>query len=139
MISRGRFILGLLGMPTVVKTIASNEKIIPQNIFLDKMFIAGFTYYDGENTIEDLRQGDQLFLKLEPDNPYDKRAIEIYTKSGMKLGYIPRDRNRIPYHLLGQHIALEARIDKISPDEADWRKVLISLSQVPHNDPARSR
>ncbi len=130
MISRGRFILGLFGMPTIVKSMTVAKPTAPASIFLDKMFIAGLSYYDAEYVIEDLRKGDQLVLKLEPANPYDKRAIEIFTKSGMKLGYIPRDRNRIPNHLLRQNIKLEARVDVIFPEEEDWRKVLISISQV---------
>ena len=51
------------------------------------MEIAGFRY--SELDVEDLRIGDRVSIKKEPDNPFDNRAIRIDYK-GEKIGYINR-------------------------------------------------
>lgn len=61
--------------------------------------IAGFTYYDGAEAFSQLKMGLELDMKLEPENPYDARAVIISYKD-WKLGYIPRHENRIFYKLL---------------------------------------
>jgi len=54
--------------------------------------IAGFTYYDGLNVIDELKLGTIVTLKSEPDNPHDPEAVSIYYKDS-KLGYIPKAKN----------------------------------------------
>lgn len=51
--------------------------------------IAGFTYYDGLDVLDNLKPGTPVDLKAEPDNPYDPEAVAIYY-GDTKLGYIPR-------------------------------------------------
>ncbi|MCA1743091.1 MAG: HIRAN domain-containing protein, partial [Desulfovibrionales bacterium] len=41
----------------------------------------------------DLKPGQTLKLKREPQNPHDSKAIEVFTSSGQKLGYVPRSHN----------------------------------------------
>ena len=55
--------------------------------------IAGFSYYEGAIAFNKLKIGKKLKLKREPRNKYDKHAVALYRK-GLKLGYIPRDKNR---------------------------------------------
>lgn len=47
-----------------------------------------------------LKEGTVVRLVLEPNNPADERAILVKDPEGQKLGYIPRLKNEIPYHLL---------------------------------------
>lgn len=61
--------------------------------------IAGFTYYDGPEAFSELKIGTQLQIELEKDNAYDARAVLIQFKH-LKLGYIPREHNRLFYKLL---------------------------------------
>jgi len=61
--------------------------------------IAGFTYYDGLDVIDELVPGAILTLKSEPDNPYDPNAVSIFYDD-TKLGYIPRYENQFLSDLL---------------------------------------
>ena len=58
------------------------------NILLNKCSIAGFQYYQGREVIASLVENDTLQLLAEPDNEFDKYAVEIFYKD-IKLGYIP--------------------------------------------------
>jgi hypothetical protein len=73
--------------------------------------IAGFTYYDGLEVIEQLTLGAIVTLVSESDNPYDPDAVAVYF-GGTKLGYIPRAKNSSASQLLyfGYGDILEARI-----------------------------
>jgi hypothetical protein len=58
-------------------------------------YVAGARHYigcDGEICEEalELLKGDQLILKPEPSNIYDKNAIKILDKEGNHVGYLPR-------------------------------------------------
>ncbi|MDY5103575.1 MAG: HIRAN domain-containing protein [Agathobacter sp.] len=58
-------------------------------------YMAGTRHYlgcDGENCDQslDITRGDELFLKKEISNPYDEYAVEVQTKKGEKIGYVPR-------------------------------------------------
>ncbi len=61
--------------------------------------IAGFTYYDGAEAFKDLEMGLELKLAIDENNKYDARAVMISYKN-WKLGYVPREHNRIFYKLL---------------------------------------
>ncbi len=47
-----------------------------------------------------LKKGDRLKLLLEPKNKYDEKAILVLDPKGKKLGYIPRVKNEVLYHLM---------------------------------------
>ena len=74
--------------------------------------IAGFTYYDGLDVINNLRLGTVVTLQAEPENPYDPNAVAIYFE-GTKLGYIPQAKNSIVSTLLyfGHGDILESKIN----------------------------
>ena len=72
--------------------------------------IAGFTYYDGVDCFRELHIGTHLKLVLEEDNKYDPRAVAIYFED-YKLGFVPRDENRIIYKLL--KIELDCSMAKV--------------------------
>jgi len=73
--------------------------------------IAGFTYYDGLDVINELKLGAPVTLKSEPDNPYDPDAVAIYFDM-TKLGYVPQVKNSYVSSLLyfGHGDIIEARI-----------------------------
>ena len=43
-----------------------------------------------KNNIDKLSKGDELDMKLEPDNKYDDNAIKVLNKEGQMVGYIPK-------------------------------------------------
>lgn len=63
--------------------------------FEKTFYLAGARYYLGckGNTCSEavpVTQGDEVFLKREMDNPYDKNAICVVNEQQKLLGYVPR-------------------------------------------------
>ena len=78
-------------------------------IYLQSIRIAGMKYYVKDGFI--LLEGDKIKLKREPDNVYDKYAIELFTVKGEKIGYIPAKTNKIFARLMdgGKMLTAEVR------------------------------
>lgn len=89
--------------------------------------IAGFTYYDGAEAFSKLKMGIELHVSLDEENKYDPRAVMLSYKD-WKLGYVPREHNRIFYKLLkvglGNHIKIRVQgLDKSAHSETQVRVV----------------
>ena len=103
-------------LPTSEKPPDFREKAMPVNatsgrvVFIQDTYIAGLSYYEYSREKEGLEIGDFLILQRETENPHDVNAVEIYTKSMAKLGYIPRGKNEAITNLLGVGFSLYARI-----------------------------
>ncbi|MEO9884691.1 MAG: HIRAN domain-containing protein [Balneola sp.] len=93
---------------------------------LSDSYVAGFVYYDGETCIHQLKKGDELILKAEPENPHDGKAVEIYFKN-KKLGYIPRYNNEASSKFLQEGYTLSAFIEKVRPGADSWEKVSFDI------------
>lgn len=93
---------------------------------LANFYIAGFTYYDGAEAFSELKMGKELSLALDESNTYDPRAVMV-TYKDWKLGYVPREHNRIFYKLLKvgiNNISLRVQgLDKSEHPEAQVRVV----------------
>ena len=98
------------------------------SIRLKEFFIAGFIYYEGMEVIDELSRGESLELRAQPDNEHDEEAIEIYTRRGQKLGYIPRIHNTVMTELIKQQVPLHAVITEINPDNEPWEMVKVSVT-----------
>ncbi|WP_130858979.1 HIRAN domain-containing protein [Gracilibacillus phocaeensis] len=90
--------------------------------------VAGFTYYDGLDVIEELTLGRTVDLVSEADNPYDPEAVAIYYQE-RKIGYVPKDKNALLSTLLyfGHENILETRIqyaNKETHPERQFRVVV---------------
>lgn len=58
-------------------------------------YMAGVRHYmgcDGRDCAQAMKvtRGDEVFLRKEPDNDYDRNAVQLLDISGKVLGYIPR-------------------------------------------------
>lgn len=42
--------------------------------------------------LAECRPGEQVELVREPDNPHDPRAVAIFSRRGVRVGYLRRDR-----------------------------------------------
>lgn len=73
-----------------------NVQILPyiQEIFLMECHIAGTSYLDLEAVEAELKVGDALLFRREPDNVHDHLAVAIYDRKERKLGYLPRAKTR---------------------------------------------
>lgn len=58
-----------------------------------------------QDEIVRLREGQQIILIREPDNPHDPDAVALFTENGKDVGYLPRE--------IAAEIA--SRLDKGSP------------------------
>lgn len=102
-------------------------KPFSQELHLLNTRINGSRYVENiDQLARELKEGDSARLVLEPENPYDERAIRVDTMEGNKLGYIPRRANEILFHLInaGKHVYgvivdgdIGAALDKDLPPE----------------------
>lgn len=79
-------------------------------------YVAGTAYHQAHEASATLRAGDRLVLQREPRNDYDPRAIEVRTRSGAMLGYLPRVQNPALASLMDAGFEVTARIRRITPD-----------------------
>lgn len=68
--------------------------------------IAGTSFIEDRSVFDDIQIGESLFLSREPMNQHDPMAIAIYTSSGKKVGYVPKDDNTVIGNMIdaGKHI-----------------------------------
>jgi hypothetical protein len=69
-----------------------------------------------------LKENDSLTLKRKPQNSHDCYAIEVYFGNN-KLGYLPREENKVIARMMDQGMTLKGRIIKIKPEEHPYRRV----------------
>lgn len=110
----------------VPKYSAENEHKSTSEIRLSSTYIAGFQYYRGIEMEQMLKEDDCLILKREPQNPHDCYAIEVYNGSN-KLGYLPREENKVIARIMDQGMAVKARIIKINPEEHPYRRIKLNV------------
>lgn len=70
-------------------------KPFQREIYLINCSLAGGDYYDPEDTYKSIKVDEELSLKREPWNQYDTFAIAVINSKNKKIGYIPRDNNKI--------------------------------------------
>jgi len=126
MIGRREFLKilpGFMALPLATPSPAAERTSL---LFED--YIAGFQFYQGEAATRSLKQGDRLFLRREPENHYDRMAIEVYSSGGVKLGYIARAVNIIPASMLDRGVRLEVLVIDVSlPPAPSWERVRFAV------------
>ncbi len=90
--------------------------------------IHGSHYYDCLRLVNEgtIHPGERLLLKREPSNEYDQYAIEVLTANGYKLGYVPKNHNRVIAELMDQHCIISAVVDSVKSNE--WEPVSITIT-----------
>ncbi|WP_449426793.1 HIRAN domain-containing protein [Rhodanobacter umsongensis] len=88
--------------------------------------IAGSQYYDCLAVLPDLRPGDRLQLRRQPDNPHDPRAVEVLWHD-RKLGYLPRLDNAAAASLLDRAHDLRGEILAIDDPKEEWEPVRLRV------------
>ena len=75
---------------------------------MEKIFITvtGTRHYFGSDFLE---KDMKLFLEKEPDNEYDKEAIQVICEGLGKIGYVANS----PYTVLGESFSAGRLYDKI--------------------------
>lgn len=84
--------------------------------------LTGTRHYMGSDFLE---PGMKICLEKEPDNEYDKEAIQIKVKGLGKIGYVANS----PYTVLGDSMSAGRIYDKIG-DHAKGKVVLVTSHGV---------
>ena len=79
--------------------------------------IAGCSHYFGSDFLE---KGMKVKLEKEPDNAYDKEAIQVKVKGLGKIGYVANS----PYTVKGESMSAGRLYDKIG-DKAKGKVVFV--------------
>lgn len=72
--------------------------------------VAGTTYRDLADAALSLHTNDIMILKREPDNEYDPMAVMVISANGNVMGYVPREKNEVPAHILDQSQVVFAKV-----------------------------
>ena len=104
-------------------------KPLSHEILLFGSYIAGTFYIDDQSIFDDLKEGDKLFLKREPDNRFDENAILVLDEKSRKLGYIPEKDNLVFARLMDAGKYLTAKIEDIS-FKGSFRQIDINIYLV---------
>lgn len=92
--------------------------------------LAGFQYHDAVAVWSEMKEGDALQLRREPDNPHDARAIRVEWR-GRMLGYLPRAENRVVAAAIDrQEGRIEARIARLREHANPWQRVQVDVFVV---------
>lgn len=89
------------------------------------------------DAIKTVKPGDQLWLRLEPDNPHDPFAIEVITRAGHRIGYIARD-NFVQDVIHDQGRAVVAMAIDIDPSTLKRLDVRMAVVVVERDEPESS-
>lgn len=89
--------------------------------------IHGSHYYECLNLVQagKVHKGERLTLKREADNEYDSYAIEVRNSDNIKLGYVPKNHNRVIAELIDQHCHIDAVVKRVV--STDWEPVEITI------------
>lgn len=62
--------------------------------FISFTTVVGLYYReDKEEILQDMKVGDKLSLRREPDNEYDSMAVAVHDPKERKIGYLPKESN----------------------------------------------
>lgn len=107
-----------------------------RDIFLMHTMINGAMHVDEiHKKAAKLCEGDRVQLILEPKNKYDDKAILVKNENGDKLGYIPRIKNEVLYHLMDAGKYLFGIVkngdigDALDPEDR-WIEIYIDVYMV---------
>jgi len=88
--------------------------------------VAGWRYYAGESILAELTPGTPLQLKLAPHNEHDPNAIEIWSNSGHKLGFVPAIYAWYVDDAVSRGMA-EAMVATVGPEGDPQNRLIVEL------------
>ena len=103
-----------------------------QGLFIGSVYLAGTRYVpDIVEICKELHIGDSVKIEREKENPYDKKAIKVFTKEGKKLGYIPAKHNLFLSQMVdfGRYLIAEVRKIKWDKSSIDI-KIMIYAKKI---------
>lgn len=116
---RSSFLKRLLGGMAGAAVAPSVAATVRERTVIYRAHLRGMQYHEGEALFPQLRPGDVLDLRREPQNPYDGNAVAV-DRRGHHLGYLPARENASLATMLDNGLPLEARIDTLNADAPPW-------------------
>jgi hypothetical protein len=114
----------LAALPPAIRFAAAAGALVAGGrILLHEFTVAGIAYYDAAGVLPRLAIGDPLALRREPRNRYDSLAIEVFTRDGAKLGYVPRLHNPPLARLMDAGLGLDGGVVDVGWPLDDYRVV----------------
>lgn len=100
---------------------------VSQRLLLLECRIHGSHYYACVALVQrgEVQTGDALKLQREPNNDYDKYAIEVFDNKDNKLGYVPKNYNRVIATLMDQGCTVSAVVTAV--EASAWEPVCIRI------------
>lgn len=94
--------------------------------------LRGIFYYEAASLFaaDALKIGQALCLKREVANPHDYFAVAVYHQNGKKIGYLPREQNRVIANLLDQCENLSIIITDIAENKTIKRPISVEIHWV---------
>lgn len=117
------------GLISLFVSLYATEKVFPRKIYLMDINLSGYQHFSGQELSGRIKTGDVLFLKQENTGFDIDNNIEIYTRDGEHLGFIPV-QSHLPTVLLEQNIRLQAIVKNVLEDEDTIDRMKISIFQV---------
>jgi len=103
-----------------------------RRVHLKDVHVAGVQYHAAaeQQVLHALQPGQELVLKREPGNPYDDRAIAVYTDNGRKIGFVPQRQNRTIARIMDQDVPVKARVKAVNPQARLWESIEIRVEEI---------
>lgn len=121
-----RVVLGTAGAATVPGIITQQNL----EVNLLSCFVRGLQYYNSDEELQKMHEGDMVTLVREPINKFDPYAIAVYHKS-RKAGYIPASANEVLSNILDNDVMeVEAVIAYIDEEAEIWERVFIEVYAI---------
>ena len=76
------------------------------------------------------KEGDELTLRREPENPRDRHATELFLASGEKLGYVPKPYTDIVARLIDGGVDLRATILRRLGLESSYPRLQLRIERA---------
>lgn len=108
--------LAMLLLTVILFLVACTPEYNLRKEFYSKVTGVTFENEDGVNRQDLLRKlnsGAKLELRMEPENPHDDNAVEIYSSVG-KIGYIKRDLAAYITTLLEKKVRVIVEVEEIT-------------------------
>jgi hypothetical protein len=99
----------LAGTLSAMPTTAAAQSV---RMLVQSSPLAGFRYHEAPRWFGDLRSGDALTLRREPDNPHDANAVRVEWQ-GRMLGYVPRAQNATLAWAMDRGDPVSGRISRV--------------------------
>lgn len=88
--------------------------------------LAGFTHHEASAVWQQLKLGDRLELRREPDNRHDTRAVQVVWR-GHLLGYLPRAENREISAEMDAGRRVFGRVGALAIDSDPWKRIRVDV------------